>query len=290
MQKLILFGIAGFIAQLVDGAIGMGYGLTSSSILLAMGITPAIASASIHMAETATTAASGLSHLRLGNVDKRLVRTMLIPGALGAFAGACFLSNIPGDMIKPYISTVLLLLGLYIVARYLFGFEAGAGSARIARWKLIPLSVVAGFFDSVGGGGWGPISTPVLLAHRGIEARKVIGSVDSSEFFVTVAGTLGFLLALGVDNINWQWVAIFAISGLLAAPLAAWLVRLMPAQLLGVFVGGAIVVINARTVLGAVELPADMITGTQLVLLAIWAGVVLHAVHQHQSRRARQAE
>lgn len=285
MQRLIIFGIAGFVAQLVDGAIGMGYGLTSSSMLLALGVAPAVASASIHMAEVATTAASGASHWRLGNVDKRIVKTMMVPGALGAFVGACFLSNISGDLIKPFISIGLLLLGVYIVARYLLERGERQASSHVSRWKLIPLSVVAGFFDSVGGGGWGPISTPVLLAHRGIEARKVVGSVDTSEFFVALSGTLGFIVALGLDDINWQWVGVFALSGLVAAPLAAWIVRLLPARLLAVIVGGAIIVTNAKTLLGTLGIagePASLILG---LLTIAWLGLVTLAVKRHRSTR-----
>ncbi|WP_207233704.1 sulfite exporter TauE/SafE family protein [Salinicola tamaricis] len=170
MQRLIIFGIAGFIAQLVDGAIGMGYGLTSSSMLLALGVTPAIASASIHMAEVATTAASGTAHWRFGNVDRRLVKTMMLPGGVGAFVGACFLSNVPGDAIKPVISLGLLLLGLYIIARYLFDLASRQPRRNVSRAKLIPLSLVAGFFDSVGGGGGGqsrpPCCWPTVASRR----------------------------------------------------------------------------------------------------------------------------
>ncbi|WP_110690822.1 sulfite exporter TauE/SafE family protein [Salinicola endophyticus] len=283
MQRLIIFGISGFIAQLVDGAIGMGYGLTSSSMLLALGVTPAVASASIHMAEVATTAASGTAHWRFGNVDRRLVKTMMLPGGVGAFVGACFLSNVPGDAIKPVISLGLLLLGLYIIARYLFDLASRQPRRGVSRAKLIPLSLVAGFFDSVGGGGWGPISTPVLLAHRGIEARKVVGSVDTSEFFVTVAGTLGFVLALGLDDINWQWVAVFALSGLAAAPLAAWIVRLLPARLLAVIVGGAIVVVNARTLLGSLGVSGEPATLTLSLLVLGWITLVAMAVRRHRA-------
>jgi len=272
MQKLLLFGIAGFVAQLVDGAIGMGYGLTSSSILLAVGVTPAVASASIHLAEIATTAASGTSHYRLGNVDMRLVKRMLLPGVIGAFTGACFLSWIPGDVVKPFISVFLLALGIYVIGMYLRGDRAAPVERDLPRWKLIPLALVAGFFDSVGGGGWGPISTPVLMAHKGIEPRKVIGSVDTSEFAVTVAGTLGFLIALGVGQINWTFVAIFAVSGLLAAPLAAWLVRLMPAAILGVVIGGAIILINVNTLTLSVDMDSLL---RQSILTGLAAGWIV---------------
>ncbi len=286
MQKLILFGLAGFIAQLVDGAIGMGYGLTSSSILLALGVTPAVASASIHLAEIATTAASGTSHYRLGNVDTGLVRRMIAPGAIGAFSGACFLSWIPGDMIKPFVSIFLLALGVYVVSIYLLDNGKPAKRYNLSRWKLVPLSLIAGFFDSVGGGGWGPISTPVLMAHKSIEPRKVIGSVDTSEFVVTIAGTLGFLIALGIGQINWTWVGIFAVSGLFAAPLAAWLVRIMPTRILGVIIGGAIILINVNTLALAVGLDS-VVRQSLLIALALgWAALLSIALRRYRGMAA----
>ncbi|WP_423821970.1 sulfite exporter TauE/SafE family protein [Salinisphaera sp. SPP-AMP-43] len=290
MNKLLIFGLAGFIAQLVDGGLGMGYGLTSASILVALGVTPAIASASIHFAELATTAASGTAHYRFGNVEPALFKRMIWPGAIGAFVGACLLSLAPGDAIKPLVSGLLLLLGLYVLTRFIVPrAPRTAGARRPSAWLLVPLSLVAGFFDSIGGGGWGPIATPTLMARAGSDPRRVIGTVDASEFVVTLAGTLGFALVLGVTQINWGWVAIFALSGLVAAPLAAWLVRLLPARILGVFVGGMIVVTNTRTLLAALSVDVQAIYAATLVLFVAWAALVAMAIwrqldHQNAAR------
>lgn len=213
MQKLIVFAIIGFFAQLIDGALGMAYGVTSTSLLLMFGIAPAVASASVHLAEVVTTAASGFSHARFGNVDKYTVSRLTLPGAIGAFVGACFLSNLPGDVIKPYISLFLFSLGVYILLRFIIQKQIVTSNTRMSSKQLIPLGLFAGFIDSTGGGGWGPITTPVLLA-RGNEARKVIGSVDTSEFPVALAATIGFYffrmgtskLDLGIRfNARWDY-------------------------------------------------------------------------------------
>jgi uncharacterized membrane protein YfcA len=266
MRKLIIFTIVGFFAQLIDGSLGMGYGLTSTSLLMAFSVAPAVASASVHMSEIVTTAASGASHYRFGNVDKKLLIKLMIPGALGAFIGAAFLSSIPGDLIKPYLSFFLMLMGIYVLSRFSFKQKnanetEGEESEGASTWYLVPLGAFAGFFDSVGGGGWGPINTPTLLSRKGAVPRKVIGTVGASEFAVTTSATLGFLLFLGWEQLNWIWVAAFIIGGVIAAPIAAYLVRIIPSYLLGVVVGGFIILTNLNTVLNAFG------TSTELTLV-----------------------
>lgn len=157
MKKLIVFVIVGFIAQLIDGSLGMAYGVTSTTLLLVFGIAPAVASASVHLAEVVTTAASGVSHIKFGNVDRDMVIKLIIPGSLGAFVGACFLSNLPGDFIKPYISLFLLALGFYIMYRFLFlsPRQDQQPPRKFSNKQLVPLGLVAGFLDATGGGGWG---------------------------------------------------------------------------------------------------------------------------------------
>lgn len=247
MKKLIVFALIGFAAQLVDGSLGMAYGVTSTSLLLLFGIAPAVASASVHMAEVVTTAASGLSHLKFGNVDKTVVMRLIIPGSIGAFTGACFLSNLPGERAKPYIAAFLFVLGIYVMSRFLFGKENRVKSGKKPPTRLlIPLGLVAGFADSTGGGGWGPLSTPVLLSRNEMETRKVIGTVDTSEFAIAVSATLGFLISLGPENFHWPWMIALMAGGIVAAPIAAWLVRIIPSRLLGVLVGGLIIVTNAK--------------------------------------------
>jgi uncharacterized protein len=262
MQKLILFAFVGFFAQLMDGALGMGFGLSSSSILLAYGLAPAIASASIHLSQVATTAASGFSHYKFGNVDKKLVLTLAVPGAISAFIGAALLSRIPGEIIRPYISLFLLGLGFYIVIRFLHLNREATQLKKKKSFKksfIYPLGFVGGFLDAIGGGGWGPVNTPVLLSRQGIDPRKVIGTVDTSEFIVTISATLGFLVFLGWEQFSWLLVFAFVIGGVIAAPIAAWLVRVMPPLVLGVLAGGFIILTNVRTLLNTIPLAENAI-------------------------------
>src|ERR687893_767183 len=187
MQVLIVLLFAGFAAQLVDGALGMAYGATSATLVLAAGYTPAVASASVHLAEIGTTLVSGASHWRFGNVDWRTVRRIGIPGAIGAFCGAVVLSNISGDIARPWMAGILLTLGVYILARFtLRGVPTKEGRRYVRGRFLAPLGLGAGFVDATGGGGWGPVATPTLLASGRMEPRKVVGSVDTSEFLVAL--------------------------------------------------------------------------------------------------------
>ncbi|TDQ40827.1 sulfite exporter TauE/SafE family protein [Aureibacillus halotolerans] len=280
MSKLLLFAIIGFFAQLIDGSLGMGFGATSSSLLLLFAVAPAVVSASIHIAEIATTAASGASHLKFGNVDKPLLYRMIIPGSISAFIGAAFLSGLPGDVIKPYISIFLLVLGGYIMYRFLIAVPSTNQSIAkpLKRIVLIPMSALAGFFDAVGGGGWGPVNTPFLLSRKGAIPRKVIGTVDTSEFAVTLSASLGFIIFLGWEQISWFWVAAFAIGGVCAAPIAAWLVKIMPTHLLGVLVGGLIIFTNVNILL--IHFLNGFNNGfyvIYIVLLALWAYAVFFA-------------
>ena len=249
MKKLIVFAFIGFLAQLIDGALGMAYGVTSSSLLLAFSIAPAVASASVHLSEVVTTAASGVSHIKFGNVDKKMVYKLIVPGSIGAFLGATFLSNIPGELAKPYVSIFLLLLGVYVLFRFLFNYKPTVenGKATLTRKQSIPLGFIAGFMDATGGGGWGPIATPVLLTKNGMSARKVVGTVDTSEFAIALSASIGFFISLGWSQVNWFWVTALIIGGVIAAPIAAWLVQKVHPQLMGVLVGGFIIFVNSRT-------------------------------------------
>lgn len=249
MKKLIVFAFIGFLAQLIDGALGMAYGVTSSSLLLAFSIAPAVASASVHLSEVVTTAASGVAHIKFGNVDKKMVYQLIIPGSIGAFLGATFLSNIPGELARPYVSIFLLLLGAYVLFRFLFNYKPTVvnDKSTLTRKQSIPLGFIAGFMDATGGGGWGPIATPVLLSKKGMSVRKVVGTVDTSEFAIAVSASIGFFISLGWSQVNWFWVTALIIGGVIAAPIAAWLVQKVHPQLMGVLVGGFIIFVNSRT-------------------------------------------
>ena len=197
MRKLLVLGFVGLLAQLVDGSLGMAYGVTSSTLLLAVGVAPAAASAAVHFSEIGTSLVSGFSHHKLGNVDWKTVSTLALPGFIGAFAGATFLASLPADTAKPWVAGLLMALGLYVIYRFLvLGGRRPKFKARPGAKFLVPMGLVGGTLDSIGGGGWGPVGTTTLLSSGRLEPRKVVGSIDTSEFVVAVGGSLGFLFAL----------------------------------------------------------------------------------------------
>ncbi|MDO5617488.1 sulfite exporter TauE/SafE family protein [Kocuria sp.] len=286
MRTLILIALVGLAAQLVDGGLGMAYGVTTSTLLLMIGANPAAASATVHLAEVGTTLASGLSHWKFGNVDWRVVAKIGIPGAVGGFLGASVLSNLDAAVARPVMSTVLLVLGIYILYRFTFkGLRKERLGRKIPAKFLSPLGLFAGFIDATGGGGWGPVGTPALLADGRLEPRKVVGSVNTAEFMVTVAASLGFLLHLGSQGINFAWVGALLLGGVIAAPVAAALVKVIPARVLGPAVGGLIVLTNTRTLLSADALGAPPVL-TQVILLGIVlvaAAALTYAVRAHRA-------
>ncbi|HEY8488975.1 MAG TPA: sulfite exporter TauE/SafE family protein [Thermaerobacter sp.] len=252
MHRLLVFALVGLVAQLVDGALGMAYGVTSSSLLLLYGLAPAAASASVHLAETITTAVSGLSHWRMGNWHRPTVRGLVLPGAAGAFLGAVPLASLPAERVRPVVAGFLLILGVYILVR--FTLAAMPRSQRPPRLRLrhvMPLGFIAGLLDATGGGGWGPIATPALMVRGTLPPHQVVGSVSIAEFAVAVSATLGFALTLGWQGVAWLQVAALVAGGAVAAPLAAWMARKLPAQVLGVMVGTAVLLVNLRTLFGA---------------------------------------
>lgn len=283
MRNLIILGVVGFIAQLVDGSLGMAYGVTSSTMLLAVGVAPAAASAAIHFSEIGTTVVSGVSHWRLGNVDWRVVGTIAVPGGIAAFVGATFLSSLDGDLAKPFVAVLLLALGVYVLWRFLrLRGERPQFRGRPSKLLLVPMASVAGLLDAIGGGGWGPVGTPTLLASGTMEPRKVVGSIDTSEFVVAVGGSLGFLFALGAQGIDFRIAAALLVGGVLAAPLAAWLVKRLPARILAVAAGGLIIVTNSYTLLGTAEPPTPVVVAVMGILLLAWAGLITWAVRQER--------
>ncbi len=198
MRKLIVLGVVGLIAQLIDGSLGMAYGVTSSTLLLAAGVAPAAASAAVHFSEIGTSLVSGASHHKLGNVDWRTVSILAVPGFVGAFLGATLLSNMDAAVAKPVVAVILLSLGFYVVYRFLrLGGARPTFKGHPSAMFLAPMGLVAGTLDAVGGGGWGPVGTTSLLSSGRLEPRKVVGSIDTSEFVVAVGGSLGFLIGLG---------------------------------------------------------------------------------------------
>ncbi|CAM3321530.1 sulfite exporter TauE/SafE family protein [Nocardioides dubius] len=292
MRKLIVLGFVGLLAQLIDGSLGMAYGVTSSTLLLAAGIAPAAASAAVHFSEIGTSLVSGISHAKFGNVDWRTVGILAVPGFVGAFAGATFLVNIDGDSAKPWVALILLALGAYVIWRFLvLGGRRPQFKGRPTAGFLAPMGLFGGALDAIGGGGWGPVGTTTLLSSGRLEPRKVIGSIDTSEFVVAVGGSLGFLLALGSSGIDWGIVVALLAGGVVAAPIAAWLVRILPARVLGVAAGGLIVVTNARTLLLSFGVSESITWWSVGALFLAWIAGIVWAVRQEiASRKAEAAE
>ncbi|MBU7216578.1 sulfite exporter TauE/SafE family protein [Staphylococcus gallinarum] len=286
MHKLFIFALAGFLAQLIDGSLGMGFGASSSSILLTFGVAPAIASATIHFSEIATTAASGTSHLKFENVHKPTLIKLAIPGAITAFIGAAFLSNIHSDLIKPFIAVFLLSMGLYILYQFLFKRNQQLSDEinpdKGSRFSMIPQGLVAGFLDAVGGGGWGPVNTPLLLASKKLEPRYAIGTVSASEFFVTISASLGFIVFLGWDQINWALVISLSVGGMLAAPIAAWFVKILPMNILAVCVSGLIIFTNSSSLLSVFNPGTTVALTIKIALIVVWIGLVIFALSQNK--------
>ena len=225
--------LVGLIAQTVDGALGMAYGITSTSFLLATGSSPAVASASVHIAEVFTTGVSGISHVKLGNVNKSLFLRLLIPGILGASAGAWVVSSIDSSIIKPIVSAYLFLMGLYIVSKVFKKITPRRETPK----HVAKLGLFGGFVDAVGGGGWGPVVTTTLVG-TGQDPRTTIGSVNLAEFFLTFTSAAVF--AGLVEEGPWPTVAGLVVGGLFAAPFAAYLTRHLKTKTLLMLVGGVI--------------------------------------------------
>jgi uncharacterized membrane protein YfcA len=290
VRKLIILALVGLVAQLVDGALGMGYGVTSSTLLVLAGLTPLAASASVHFSELGTNLASGLAHWRLRNVDWAVVARIAVPGAIGAFLGATALSAVSTEWAKPIMSVILLLLGSYIFVRFVIGFRPQLRQRLRTRF-LAPLGLFAGFVDATSGGGWGPVATPALLSGGRLEPRKVIGSVDTAELAVSGAASLGFLVGIGAAGIQWGFALALLAGGLIAAPVAAYLIRIAPAQLLGVVVGGLIVLTNLSTILGSFEVSESVrIPAYLMVLLVTAAGLCVAALRAKRRSLARNAD
>ncbi|WP_122818998.1 sulfite exporter TauE/SafE family protein [Nocardioides pantholopis] len=289
MRQLIVLGFVGFLAQLIDGSLGMAYGVTSSTLLLAAGVAPAAASAAVHFSEIGTSLVSGFSHHKLGNVDWRTVSILAVPGLVGAFAGATFLVSLDGDAAKPWVAGILLTLGVYVVWRFLvLGGQRPTFKGRPPAAMLAPMGLVGGALDAIGGGGWGPVGTTTLLSSGRLEPRKVIGSIDTSEFLVAVGGSAGFLLALGSANIEWGYAAALLAGGVVAAPIAAWLVKKLAARVLGVAAGGLIILTNTKTIVESVGGSGAAVWVSLALLFVLWITGITWAVRQELA--ARRAE
>ncbi|AGF73552.1 sulfite exporter TauE/SafE family protein [Corynebacterium halotolerans] len=291
MKTLILIAIAGLAAQLVDGGLGMGFGATSTTILILLaGLGPAQASAVVHTAELGTTLVSGFSHWRFGNVDWKVVFKLAVPGAIGAFAGATFLSHISTEAAVPVTAAILTAIGLNLVWRFSRGRVRRVYQEQSYHTGFLGgLGLFGGFVDASGGGGWGPVTTSTLLTLGRTEPRRVVGTVNTAEFLVTAAATLGFAIGMWSDLLdNLAAVLALLIGGSIAAPIAAWLVTHLDPAMLGGIVGTMLVLVNLPNVLGAFGVEGTVVRVLQAAVLV--AGVALSVLGYRRAVRNRKRE
>lgn len=264
MGILLLVALAGFGASLVDGALGMGFGPTSSTILLAAGLAPAAVSTTVNLAKVATGAAGGIAHWRFGNVDRGLVLRLAGPGCIGAVVGVTVLANVDGDRIRPYLAVMLFAVGVRILVRFSrpaptaldpHEDEPATGPGRYSHRGIAGAALVGGVTNGLIGA-WGPVVTPVLLHREGLEPRIAIGSVNTAEVAVALTASGSLLASLGGSGVDPGTVIAMLIGGVAAAPVAAWVVRHLPARLLGVGAGSLLLFTNVRELSGTAGLGA----------------------------------
>jgi uncharacterized membrane protein YfcA len=272
-----VFLCVGFFAQLIDGALGMGYGVISSVVLLASGVPPAHTSASVHSAKLFTTAASGMSHILHGNVDRRLFWILSLAGGAGGIAGALFLTQVPGNVIRPYVFAYLLLMGLLILLRCV---REGRERHVLPGSFIGPLGGVGGFLDAVGGGGWGPVVTSSLIG-AGARPRLVVGSVNAAEFVVTCAVVAAFATTL----LSGLWsegkglvdhllpIAGLVIGGLPAAAVAGFLVKRAPRKAMTLAVAVLVIALSSYELMRMNDVFATKSAAPQTVSKSSLAGM-----------------
>ncbi len=243
MSEMPFYILVGFVAQIIDGTLGMAYGISAASLLLGRGLAPAAVSATVHAAEVFTTGLSGVSHHYFGNVDRRLFWRLVIPGVCGAVTGAYLLSRLPGDRFRPFIAAYLLIMGGLIVIRVFKTIPPVTITTH-----LTPLGFLGALLDAVGGGGWGPVVASTLIA-RGNHARLTVGSVNAAEFFVTLAASLTFVATIGLGH--WPIIVGLALGGMAAAPLGAYACKRIPHRPFMFLVGLLVMGLSARTLVKA---------------------------------------
>lgn len=266
----------------------MAFGVSATSFLLLLSYSPATASAVVHIAEVATTAVSGLSHLKFGNVDWPTLLKIALPGSLGAFGGALLLSNIDLSAARPWTAGVLLALGFVIIIRFARARSSATQRSPKKRW-LVPLGLTGGFVDATGGGGWGPVVTTSLTVSRVLEPRKAIGTTNTAEFAVAVSASVGFLVGLGAQGIPWPAVVALIIGGVFAAPVAAWIISRVQQRTLGLAVGFLIVALNVRQLGLAFDFPGHIVWTLALAVVGTGVAVVIWLVARSRVTRAQSA-
>jgi uncharacterized membrane protein YfcA len=262
-EPILLFALAGFCASFVDGALGMGFGPTSSSILLGTGLSPASVSSSVNIVKVATGIAAALSHWRFGNIDRKLVLGLALPGIVGALIGATLLSNLNGALLKPALAALLVAIGLRILFRFArmpaHPAEQAPGGESLpptaVNLKGLHVAAACGGITNGMIGAWGPVVTPFLL-HRGLSPRYAIGSVNTAEVAVASASAASLIAAVGKGGVQLSVVVAMLVGGVLAAPVAAWTIRFIPARPLGIAVAGLLLLTNARELINWAGLSA----------------------------------
>ena len=272
-----LFALVGAAAQFVDGLLGMGFGITSASLLTVLGYSAVAASAGTHAAKVGTTLVSGVSHWREGNVDWRVLITVGVPGAIGAFIGAVVLTNIALDGARIWMAAILFLLGLTIIARFGYG-KSLFPAMKLRTRNLWPIGLFGGFVDATGGGGWGPVATPSLMTVTRHKPHRIVGTVSASEFLVAASASIGFLFGAGEAGVPWLAVLGLVIGGVITAPIAARLAKKAPTAPLGVAVGGMVLMANTAVIASVLEIPGAISAAIVAVELLITIAIVIQVV------------
>jgi uncharacterized membrane protein YfcA len=284
MSDYLLVALAGFVASLVDGALGMGFGPTSSTILLGTGMTPTAVSTTVNLAKVATGFSAALAHWRFENIDHRLVVRLAVPGMAGAVIGVTILTRVDGDDIRPLLAVLLLLVGIRILVRFSRPLVQRApidaeGPPSFEVRGVTPVAATGGVTNGLVGA-WGPVVTPFLL-HRGLPPRYAIGSVNTAEVAVAIVAAGSLLASLGRDSIDGWTVLAMLLGGVVASPLAAWLIRYLPPRPLGLAVAALLLVTNVRELAGLGDIGAARWAGYALVGVA----VALAAMRPRLTRR-----
>lgn len=287
MLVFITIVVFGFLAQYIDGALGMGYGASSASFLIATGLMPALVSASVHTSEIFASLASGISHFRFGNVESRIAVPLTCTGVIGGIVGAYFLATLSNALVSPFVAIILLILGARIFVRFFWKNHIIHHKGDFSNGFLLALGLIGGAVDAFGGGGWGPVCTSTLVTVNKREPRVIIGSVNIAEFFTTVAIVITFGLTVGFENFLWFITLPLIIGGIVAAPIAAYTCKRVSQALLGIFVGSVLIVLNSRTliktipVLFNIELPFS----PDLLILPVVFALILILASIYRRRR-----
>ena len=282
MWTLLAVSMVGFVAQLINSSLGMAFGIITTTALVSLAYSAPMASSIVHLAEIATSASNGIFHHKNGNIDKKVFLALSIPGGVGAFIGALVLSSIDLAQSKPLTGSILLVLGLMLVLRYMRLSELPKLRKAMKRW-LVPLGFFSGMIDANAGGGWGTIVTTSLHSSSILEPRKVIGTSTSARLLVAISGSAGFLIGIGAENIDWFAVLMLALGGLVAAPIAAKVVARANQLLVGLVTGFLIIELNLRQLLVAAKVDSNVIIASMLAVLVVAIFVTIGTMKKKHS-------